>query len=161
MYYCNKQGGMGSWVLCQEALRHWKWLNAEGISLHLTGSLNTRVDKLRQLCLTEQEWQLHSEVALGIFQQRGEPWSISHLRERTVSKPLHIGVLKAVLPRRHLDWGLGLLYTFSPLPLLPRVLKKIKKDRAQVILLALTGRGEWYPKHLAMRMCPPIRLACL
>ena len=36
----------------------------------------------------------------------------------------------------HLDWGSGFLYAFPPLPLLPRVLKKIRKDQAQVILVA-------------------------
>ena len=49
MWYCNKQGGVGLWTLCQEALRLLKWLEDQDIFLvvqHLAGSLNARVDKL-------------------------------------------------------------------------------------------------------------------
>ena len=38
--YCNKQGDVGSWTLCQEALRLWKWLEQQNIFLviqHLAG----------------------------------------------------------------------------------------------------------------------------
>ena len=49
MWYCNKQGGVGSWTLCQEALRLWTWLECQDIFLvmqHLAGSLNARADEL-------------------------------------------------------------------------------------------------------------------
>ena len=49
MRYCNKQGRVGSWTLCQEALCLWTWLERQGISLavqHLAGSLNVRADEL-------------------------------------------------------------------------------------------------------------------
>ena len=61
--YCNKQGRVGSWVLCQEALCFCKSLNGRVISLvvqHLAGSLMSRVDELGRRCLVDQEWQLHS-----------------------------------------------------------------------------------------------------
>ncbi|KAJ1204843.1 hypothetical protein NDU88_000281 [Pleurodeles waltl] len=59
-------------------------------------------------------------------------------RERAVS-----AVCAFEFPRWHSlsnafrrKWNSGLLYTFPPIPLLPRVLKKIRQDRAQVILVA-------------------------
>ena len=50
MWYCNKQGRVGLWTLCQETLHLWTWLECQGIFLvvhHLVGSLNARTDKLR------------------------------------------------------------------------------------------------------------------
>ena len=47
MWYSNKQGGMGTWTLCREAVRLWKWLEQQNIFLvvqHLAGSLNVRAD---------------------------------------------------------------------------------------------------------------------
>ena len=60
MWYCNKQGRMGLWTLCQEALRLWTWLEHQGISLvvqHLAGSQN-RADKPILRCLVDYEWRL-------------------------------------------------------------------------------------------------------
>ncbi|KAJ1093251.1 hypothetical protein NDU88_006356 [Pleurodeles waltl] len=77
MWYWNKQGGVGSWTLCQEALRLWTWLEQQGMTLvvqHLAGSLNARADKLSRKCLEDHEWCLHAEVAQGLFQQWGVPW---------------------------------------------------------------------------------------
>ena len=58
-----------------------------------------------------------------------------------------------------LEWNSGLLYTFPPLPLLPRVLKKFRNDRAQVILMAPDwAQRVWYSELLGMSTCPLIRL---
>ena len=68
----QQTGQCGEWALWQEALRLWKWLNAQGISLiaqHLAGSLNAMVDKLSRCYLVDHEWWLPSKVAQGIFQQ--------------------------------------------------------------------------------------------
>ena len=58
MRYYNKQGGVGSWALCQEALRLWNWLEHQNIFLvaqHLAGSLNIRADELSCRCLEAHE----------------------------------------------------------------------------------------------------------
>ena len=47
IWYGNKQGGMRSWTLCQEALHLWMWLERQGIFLvvqHLARFLKARVD---------------------------------------------------------------------------------------------------------------------
>ncbi|KAJ1086510.1 hypothetical protein NDU88_006626 [Pleurodeles waltl] len=49
MWYINKQGGVGSYILCREALRLWSWLQDHKICLvanHLAGVLNVRADVL-------------------------------------------------------------------------------------------------------------------
>ena len=58
-----------------------------------------------------------------------------------------------------LEWNSGLLYAFLPIPLLPKVLKKIRTDQAQVILVAPDWAGRvWYPELLGMSISPLIRL---
>ena len=74
-WYSDKHGEVGSWVLCQETLRLWRWLKGQGIFLipnHLAGFLNARANKLSRCRLADHEWRLHPEVAHGIFQQWGE-----------------------------------------------------------------------------------------
>ena len=62
IWYCNKQGRVGSWTLCQEALRLWTWLECQGIFLvvqHLPGSLNARVDEFRHRRLADRKSICH------------------------------------------------------------------------------------------------------
>ena len=62
MWYCNKQGEVGIWTLCVEALRLLTWLIHLGTSLiihHLVGSLNARAGKQQQ----------HPEVVQDVFHQ--------------------------------------------------------------------------------------------
>ncbi|XP_078497067.1 uncharacterized protein LOC144753171 [Lissotriton helveticus] len=166
MWYCNKQGGVGSWILCQEALCLWQWLERQGVTLvaqHLAGSLNARADELSRRCMMDHEWRLNSDVAQGLFQRWGEPWLDLFAAEENAQCHQFCAL---EFPRRHSlgdafrrEWSCGLLYAFPPIPLLPRVLKKIKRDRAQVILVAPDWvRRYWYPELLSMSVDPPVRL---
>ena len=60
MWYCKKQGDVGSWTLCQEALCLWKWLKPHGISLVAqhqgVGCLNARANKLGERCPADHKW---------------------------------------------------------------------------------------------------------
>lgn len=58
-----------------------------------------------------------------------------------------------------LPWDMGLLYAFPSFPLLLKILLKIKRDRAHIILIAPTWpRQTWYPYLTQLVMCPPIHL---
>ena len=134
---------MGSWALCQEALRLWKWLNRQGISLimhHVMGSLNSREDKLSWQRLVDQKWQLHTELSQDVFLQWGEPWLNRFITaENVMSALLHVGVSKKLSlgDAFCVEWSKGLLlYAFPRLPYLARVLRKVKNDLAPVILVA-------------------------
>ena len=68
---------MGSWTLCQEALRFWNWLERQSIFLvvqHLAGSLNVMADELSRRCLADHKLCLHPEVAQNLFHEWGELW---------------------------------------------------------------------------------------
>ncbi|KAJ1202911.1 hypothetical protein NDU88_006706 [Pleurodeles waltl] len=169
MWYCNKQGGVGSWTLCQEALRLWTWLEQQGMTLvvqHLAGSLNARAHELSRKCLEDHEWCLHLEVAQGLIQQWREPWlDLFASAENAQCQQFCVlefprGLSLGNAFRR--ECSSGLLYAFPPIPLLPRVPKKIKNDRAQVILVAPDwARRVRYPELLKMSIGPPIRLPLL
>ncbi|KAJ1138196.1 hypothetical protein NDU88_004587 [Pleurodeles waltl] len=120
MWYSNKQGGVGSWTLCQEALRHWTWLEHQGINLivqHLAGSLNARADELSRRCTADREWHLHPEVAQVLFQQWGEPWLDLFTSTENAQCQLFCTL---EFPRRHslgdafrLEWNSGLLSAYT------------------------------------------------
>ena len=127
------------------------------------GSLNARADKLSRRCLADHKWHLHPEVVQGLFEQWGEPWLDLFATTENVQCQ-HFCALE--FPKRlshrdtfHLKWTSGLLYAFPSIPLLPQVLKKIRTNRAQVILVALDwARRVWYPELLGMSISPLIRL---
>ncbi|KAJ1173149.1 hypothetical protein NDU88_004990 [Pleurodeles waltl] len=130
---------------------------------HLAGSLSARADKLSRRCSVNHKWCLHPEVAQGLFLKWGEPWLDLFASAENAQCQLFCAL---EFPRRHslggafhLEWSSGLLYAFPPIPLLPRVLKKIRYDRAQVILVAPDwARRVWYPELLSMSIDPPLRL---
>ncbi|KAJ1152752.1 hypothetical protein NDU88_005527 [Pleurodeles waltl] len=59
MWYINKQGGVGSYLLCREALRLWSWAKDHRICLianHLAGVLNVRADSLTFSIRCRKRW---------------------------------------------------------------------------------------------------------
>ncbi|KAJ1180645.1 hypothetical protein NDU88_005865 [Pleurodeles waltl] len=76
MWYINKQGGVGSYLLCREALRLWSWAKDHQICLvanHLAGVLNVRADSLSRQFSADHEWRLHPDQVRLIFQMWGFP----------------------------------------------------------------------------------------
>ena len=130
MWHCNKLRRMGSWLLCQEALRLWNWLVLQSIFLvaqHLVGSLNVRGDERSRRCLMDHELRVRPERVQGLFHEWGEPWLDLFTTTETVQCQ-HFCVLE--FSKRlsqgdafHLEWNSGILYAFLPKALLPRVLE--------------------------------------
>ncbi|KAJ1085491.1 hypothetical protein NDU88_005623 [Pleurodeles waltl] len=79
-------------------------------------------------------------------------------RERAMSAVLRVGVSKAAFAQT-LFVSSGIQAAFTPIPLLPRVLKKIRNNRAQVILVAPDwAQIVWYPELLSIAIGSPLRL---
>ena len=94
----------------------------------------------------------------GVFQQWGEHW-LDLFAAAKHANCQHFYVLYfpsglSLVDSFHLEWSLGLLYAFLPLPPLARVLEKIKTD----LVAPDWARRVWYPELLDMSICPPIRL---
>ncbi|KAJ1083735.1 hypothetical protein NDU88_003890 [Pleurodeles waltl] len=76
MWYINKQGGVGSDLLCREALRLWSLAQGHQIyrvANHLAGVQNVRADSLSRYFSAAREWHLHPDLILYIFRMWGFP----------------------------------------------------------------------------------------
>ncbi|KAJ1165465.1 hypothetical protein NDU88_005893 [Pleurodeles waltl] len=152
MWYINKQGGVGSYLLCREALRLWSWLQDHKICLvahHLARALNLRADVLSRRSSVDHEWRLQPDLVLYIFQIWGYPQIDLFATQDNAQCPLFCSlqypVQGALGDAFQMSWKGQLLYAFPPIPLIPRVLRKIRQDRAQVILIAPDWpRRVWY-----------------
>lgn len=124
MWYINKQGGVGLYLLCREALRLWSWAQDHQICVvanHLAGVLNVSADSLSRQYLSSHEWRLHLEVVLHIFRM----WGFLQLDLFSTLENAHCpsfcslqyptqGALGGAF---QLHWGSQLLYTFlHPFP---------------------------------------------
>ncbi|KAJ1112338.1 hypothetical protein NDU88_000606 [Pleurodeles waltl] len=166
MWYINKQGGVGSYLLCREALRLWSWAKDHQICLvanHLAGVLNVRADSLSRQFSADHEWRLHPDQVSLIFQMWGFPRIDLFATRENAHCPLFCSlqypVQGALGDAFLITWCDQLLYAFPPIPLIPRVLRKIRQDRAQVILIAPDWpRRVWYSDLLQLSLCPPLRL---
>ncbi|KAJ1116790.1 hypothetical protein NDU88_004996 [Pleurodeles waltl] len=166
MWYINKQGGVGSYLLCREALRLWSWAMDHQICLianHLAGVLNVRADSLSRHFSADHEWRLHPDQVRLIFQRWGFPRIDLFATRENAHCPLFCSLQYpmqgALGDAFQITWCGQLLYAFPPIPLIPRVLRKIRQDRALVILIAPDWpRRVWYSDLLQLSMCPPLRL---
>ncbi|KAJ1204852.1 hypothetical protein NDU88_000290 [Pleurodeles waltl] len=166
MWYINKQGGVGSYLLCREALRLWSWAKDHQICLianHLAGVLNVRADSLSRHFSADHEWRLHPDQVRLIFQRWGFPRVDLFATRENAHCPLFCSLQYpmqgALGDAFQITWCGQLLYAFPPIPLIPRVLRKIRQDRALVILIAPDWpRRVWYSDLLQLSMCPPLRL---
>ncbi|KAJ1156603.1 hypothetical protein NDU88_009321 [Pleurodeles waltl] len=166
MWYINKQGGVGSYLLCREALRLWSWAKDHRICLianHLAGVLNVRADSLSRHFSADHEWRLHPDQVRLIFQKWGFPRVDLFATRENAHCPLFCSLQypmqEALGDAFQMTWCGQLLYAFPPIPLIPRVLRKIRQDRALVILIAPDWpRRVWYSDLLQLSTCPPLRL---
>lgn len=72
----SPNGGVGSSLLCREALRLWSWAQDHSICItahHLAGVLNVHVDGLSRHYSADHVWRLHPEVVHRIFGVWGTP----------------------------------------------------------------------------------------
>lgn len=151
--YLNHQGGTKSSAAFREASRILRWaeLHVPALSaVHIPGVDNWIADFLSRETVDPGEWALHPEVFLLLCQRWGFPdvdlfaSRFNHKCPGYVSRsrdPKALAVDALITP-----WtGFQLLYLFPPLPLLPRVLKRVKLEGVPAILVAPDWpRRAWY-----------------
>lgn len=151
--YLNHQGGTRSSAALREASRTLRWaeLHVPALSaVHIPGVDNWAADFLSRETVDPGEWSLHPAVFLQICQRWGVPdvdvfaSRLNHKLPVYVSRardPEALAVDALVLP-----WtGFDFLYLFPPLPLLPRVLKRVKAEGTPAVLIAPDWpRRTWY-----------------
>ena len=145
--YINKLGGTKSASLCALTLRLIQWCAENNISLmaqHVPGIQNTLADQLsRQFCPLI-EWSLKQRVVDSLFVLWGEPSMDLFASAENKRCPVYCawhGDLNAFhLDALSLDWRGLFAYAFPPFPILPRVIRKVQRDQAELILVA-----PWWP----------------
>ncbi|CAJ0964903.1 unnamed protein product [Ranitomeya imitator] len=151
--YINRQGGTRSMAAMNEVgyILSWAEENRSMISaVHIPGVDNWEADFLSRQGLDSGEWSLHPEIFHQICCRWGTP-DADLMASRLNSKvpdfiarshgPAAIGADALLLPWHHFL----LPYIFPPLPLLPRVIRKIRAEGVPVILIAPDWpRRAWY-----------------
>ncbi|CAH3188645.1 unnamed protein product [Porites evermanni] len=121
--YINNMGGVRSPLL-------------DSLSKHITGKINTQADTLSREISSNLERSLNGEVFQEIISQTFIP-EIDLLASRLNAKTAkfiswHPQPGAVAIDAFSLSWANMNCYTFSPFSLLPRVLPKIRQDKAVV-----------------------------
>ena len=156
--YLNRHGGTRSFNLC---LQTWEFLHicqSLNISIkatHLPGEQNVMADALSRGLFNQNEWSLSQSWADHLFQIFGRPHVdlfASHLNFKLptfVSRNPH--PLAWATDALSLDWNHLMVYAFPPIPLLQRVLLKLRRSSTEMILVApFWPRQSWFPLILHM-----------
>jgi hypothetical protein len=174
--YVNKQGGTHSPDLCMQAWRMFLWCLEHDITLravYIPGVENVHADSLsRERDLTEgplgyrvdqREWSLEPEVLQAVFVRLGEP-QIDLFASRSNAKlrlfcALHANQGEMVVDGLSFSWRNVFGYAFPPPVLIPRVLDKLIRDQATLVLIAPAWPDRpWYSTLLHCLVEVPLRL---
>ncbi|XP_073401634.1 MOB kinase activator 3A isoform X2 [Dendrobates tinctorius] len=141
--YINRQGGTRSETLMSSAARILSLAESYLLSLsalHIRGENNQEADFLSRHTLRQGEWCLSRQIFQDIVALWGHPQvDLFATRENRQTKTFaslspadHPDILDAL----QASWKFKLAYAFPPLILLPQVIRKIREDKARVILIA-------------------------
>ncbi|XP_077148150.1 uncharacterized protein LOC143808879 [Ranitomeya variabilis] len=161
--YLNHQGGTRSEALMSIAdnilsiaEKHLLSLSA----LHVRGVDNPKADFLSRHTLRQGEWVLSRRIFLMIVKKWGTPEIdlFSTRRNRQVKRfaSLFRSDNPDIFDALQVPWTFQKAYAFPPLILLPTVIRKIREDRAHVILIALFWpKRPWFSWLRAMSISDP------
>ena len=165
--YINRQGGTKSDTLYQLVEKILVWCQYHHIVLrarHIPGNLNVLADLLsRRHQIIPTEWQLHS----GIFQVLCRLWDTPHIDLFATYFNNQLPVYMSPMPDAQAyaidalstPWTGMWAYAFPPIPLLAKVLAKIRYHQCQVILVApWWPKQSWFPDLLQLSIDHPRRL---
>lgn len=164
--YINHQGGTRSPMALLEASRILSWaeINVPALSaVHIPGVENWIADYLSRETIDQGEWSLHPEVFQLIVARWGLP-DIDLMASRHNRKVQRF-VARSLDPQAHavdalvIPWDFPLTYIFPPLALLPKVIKKVKRENTTTILIAPHWpRRSWFADIVALARDKPFRL---
>ena len=157
--YINKKGGTRSPALTAQALELWAVALTAGVSLtaqHIPGIQNVVADAASRQIETRTEWTLDRKIFQSICQRFYTPEvdlfasRLSHEVPKYVSRYPDPGALAVDAFLQ--NWSKWTCLIHPPVVLLPRVLRKIKEDRATAVpLIAQNWTGQpWFPDLIQM-----------
>ena len=165
--YLNRHGGTRSRRLFALAKKILLWAIAHGVRIlarHISGHLNVVADQLsRKGQVIGTEWSLHPTVAKAMWDRWGTPHLDLFATRWNHKLPVFVSPvpdpLAFAVDALAIDWRGMWAYAFPPLPLIPQVLRKIRDEQVEIILVA-----PWWPKKdwaldlLELSVEPPLRL---
>jgi len=163
--YINKQGGVVSKTLNDEACTLYEWAIPRSLKLraiHRPGVNNELADYLSRNRPDPTEWHLSPLIAQRLFQAWGRPQVDLFASHRNKQLPLWFcrtgHPLAAASNALSQSWTGLYIYAFPPIPLLERTLIKIREDQAEeaIVLAPRWPRRSWY--HLLLQMACEIPL---
>ncbi|XP_058021197.1 S1 RNA-binding domain-containing protein 1 isoform X2 [Ahaetulla prasina] len=164
--HVNRQGGTRSKSLMKEARILFLWVERNLLSLtaeHISGVSNVQADWLSRQVIDQAEWRLHPDLFNDLSRRFGTPLvDMFATRQNTqlprffsrFPDPLAEGVDALRSP-----WPEGLLYAFPPLSIIPRVVRWILEEQAEVILIAPHWpRRSWFADLKSLSVAPLWRI---
>nr|XP_054606083.1 uncharacterized protein LOC107379117 [Nothobranchius furzeri] len=153
--YINCQGGVRSLPLLRVATDLLCWTHVHLLSIraiYIPGVLNVAADILSRGGPRGSDWRLHPALISQIWIRFGEPSvDLFAARENAqcrlwFSLSPRDGPPLGVDAFSHQPWPRTLLYAFPPVPLIPRLLDRIRSEQLSVILVAPRRvSASWFP----------------
>jgi len=164
--YINRQGGTHSVRLNALATQLWEWCRQEGITpvaSHIPGQENLIADFLSRGRTLPSEWSLHPQVVSQLLLAFG-PLRVDLFASALNARlPLYCARTQDPAAWRidafSFRWTGLRAYAFPPFALIPRVLRKIREDKAWVLLIAPRWpRRSWYRELVDLLTDHPMTL---
>lgn len=164
--YIAHQGGTKSSTLCSITLVLLRYCDLHQIQLipvHVPGAQNWEADRLSRRA-SNTEWELQPRWARLLFAAWGTP--MIDLFASPWNRQLPIFCSRVHYPETHRVNGLALSwenltgYAFPPLALLPAVLRKVRQDQTETLILIAPAwdKRSWYPLLLDLLIDLPFLL---
>ena len=162
--YINKCGGTRSRALSLIAADFVRWCEDRNISLlasHLPGSLNSVADEESRTTLDSSDWMLLASE----FRKLSNLWEINidlFAAAWNAQLPTFVSWLPqpgaSAVNAFSLNWTDLRGYAFPPFALIPRCLAKLRRERADLVLVCpLWPSQAWFPLLLRMSVdCPRV-----
>ena len=166
-FYVNKQGGAHSFSLSRRAEEILLWCQEQNILLsakYLPGKLNILADCLsRSHMILPTEWTLVHQVLEPIWSIWFKPQVDIFATRFSRRLPLFVSPVPDpqawAVDALSISWTNLSAYAFPPFPILGKVIRKVRADKATVILIAPKWESQpWFPDLLHLAIRDPIRL---
>lgn len=166
IFYVNRMGGTHSPALSDLAIQLWQWCLERKLVLsaeHLPGIDNHVADEESRTIRSVAEWRLHQGTFRQITQTLGKcevdlfATRLNTQLERFVSwRPDPEAIGSDAL---QLNWTDLMGYAFPPFCLISRCLRKVREEKASLLLIAPVWRSQpWYPALLELLIDFPLVL---
>lgn len=164
--YLRNMGGSHS-DNCNNITRTiWEWCKCRSIWItpaHIPGAKNIEADLASRVFNDQTEWKLDHSILSNVFDLFGKPNIDLFASRLNHQLPLYVSWIPdpnaMSVDAFTLEWTNDYYYSFPPFSLVARVLQKIEKDQAEMLLICPHWTTQsWFPKLLRLLVQDPVLL---